>query len=485
METIDSFIVVLIFFISFGLRIWKVAIPDCVVFDEYHFGQFTNDYIDHNFFFDIHPPLGKLIYYLFAKFINYNGSLSFKNVNSSYINENFVFFRIIPVILSSFIPCFIYIILRNSSISLSTSFLTIIQIIFEISIISQSRFILIEGIQHFFICLHLLILTFSHNMILIGISLGFSISVKMTSFSLIPFTLTYLFIVNIQHNLSIACGEFKLILIRNFLNFFVIFSISFFTFISITIIHLSLLKKVTNDAIEYLPNKLFNDLFINKMCKIKSFFELFKNSIEINFLMNEINQKNKQIHPYSSSPIEWPLLTGIWVGMWSNESNEKQINCMGNAFVFYFCFFGIIKRIFQIVLSIIFFGLNLCKNKNKLQILINCYRNINVASFAIFGWIFSYFPFFFVKRTLFLYHYQISLIFSMINFAFVFHDSSIIFHFIAAFLSFFGFVYWSPFLYGTLISEKDLIRKVWNHKWRFGDVRHRKLIEAFFEDFQF
>lgn len=117
--------------------------------------------------------------------------------------------------------------------------------------------------------------------------------------------------------------------------------------------------------------------------------------------MNEINQKNKQIHPYSSSPIEWPLLTGIWVGMWSNESNEKQINCMGNVFVFYFCFFGIIKRIIQVVLSIIVFGLNLCKNKNKFHMLINSYRNINVASFAIFGWIFLIFLSFLLKELCF------------------------------------------------------------------------------------
>ena len=37
-----------------------------VVFDEYHFGKFVNGYITGEYFFDIHPPLGKLLLCLVA-----------------------------------------------------------------------------------------------------------------------------------------------------------------------------------------------------------------------------------------------------------------------------------------------------------------------------------------------------------------------------------------------------------------------------------
>ena len=440
METIDSFIIVLIFFISFIIRIWNIAIPDYVVFDEFHFGQFTNDYINHNFFFDIHPPLGKLLYYLFAKLIHYKGNLSFTNDDIAYTDEIFVFFRIIPAILTSFVSCFIYIILRNSFIFSFSSFFTSSLLIFELSMISQSRFILIEGIQHFFICFHLLILSFSKNAILIGISLGLSISVKMTSFSLLPFTLIYVIIVSIQNHEYSNKSRIFLVFLQIFLKIFSIFLIVFFVFISITMIHLSLLTNITNDAIEFLPSDLFNDIFKNKenQSNIKIFFHHIKNSIKLNFLMNEINQKNKQIHPYSSLPIQWPLLTGIWVGMWSDEFNDHQINCMGNCFVFYFVFFGLIKRIFQIIKSLI------QVKKNKIDRFLNVFVNlrINVASFAFFGWIFSYFPFFFVKRTLFLYHYQVSLLFGVLNFGFVQSKNSFLFVLMSAILACFGFFYY-------------------------------------------
>ena len=46
--------------LSLVARLYRIGTPDGVVFDEYHFGRFVNNYLDGNHFFDIHPPLGKL-----------------------------------------------------------------------------------------------------------------------------------------------------------------------------------------------------------------------------------------------------------------------------------------------------------------------------------------------------------------------------------------------------------------------------------------
>lgn len=40
-------------------RYWRLDRPPAVVFDEHHFGRFTNQYWKGEYFFDIHPPLGK------------------------------------------------------------------------------------------------------------------------------------------------------------------------------------------------------------------------------------------------------------------------------------------------------------------------------------------------------------------------------------------------------------------------------------------
>lgn len=42
------------------LSVQRLGAPDSVVFDEYHFGRFLNNYLTGNYLFDIHPPLGKL-----------------------------------------------------------------------------------------------------------------------------------------------------------------------------------------------------------------------------------------------------------------------------------------------------------------------------------------------------------------------------------------------------------------------------------------
>ena len=46
--------------VSLAVRLYRIGTPDGVVFDEYHFGKFVNNYFDGQYFFDIHPPLGKL-----------------------------------------------------------------------------------------------------------------------------------------------------------------------------------------------------------------------------------------------------------------------------------------------------------------------------------------------------------------------------------------------------------------------------------------
>ncbi len=58
-------------------RFYALNYPASVVFDEYHFGKFTNGYVTGRYFFDIHPPLGKLIIAASAWYAGYDGSQPF------------------------------------------------------------------------------------------------------------------------------------------------------------------------------------------------------------------------------------------------------------------------------------------------------------------------------------------------------------------------------------------------------------------------
>jgi dolichyl-phosphate-mannose-protein mannosyltransferase len=50
--------------LSFLTRFYRLAEPPAVVFDEVHFGKFVTWYFTGEYYFDIHPPLGKLILYI-------------------------------------------------------------------------------------------------------------------------------------------------------------------------------------------------------------------------------------------------------------------------------------------------------------------------------------------------------------------------------------------------------------------------------------
>src|SRR5438477_7167195 len=46
---------------------WRLFTPNAVVFDEMHFKHHAGRYIGHTHYFDVHPPLAKLLYALEAR----------------------------------------------------------------------------------------------------------------------------------------------------------------------------------------------------------------------------------------------------------------------------------------------------------------------------------------------------------------------------------------------------------------------------------
>src|SRR3990167_8506056 len=82
--------------------------PNQIVFDEVHFGKFISGYYTHQYYFDIHPPLGKLIIAGFAKLFDFKPEFSFANIGESFPDNLYLALRFLPTLAGTFLPLIIF-----------------------------------------------------------------------------------------------------------------------------------------------------------------------------------------------------------------------------------------------------------------------------------------------------------------------------------------------------------------------------------------
>ncbi|MEK7163649.1 MAG: phospholipid carrier-dependent glycosyltransferase, partial [Patescibacteria group bacterium] len=88
--------------------------PNQTVFDEVHFGKFISGYYTHEYYFDIHPPLGKLMIAGFAKIFKFSaegGSASggsFAQIGEQFSDNKYMALRFLPSLAGTLLPVVIF-----------------------------------------------------------------------------------------------------------------------------------------------------------------------------------------------------------------------------------------------------------------------------------------------------------------------------------------------------------------------------------------
>uniref|UniRef100_A0A8C5WH86 Protein O-mannosyl-transferase 2 n=1 Tax=Leptobrachium leishanense TaxID=445787 RepID=A0A8C5WH86_9ANUR len=119
--------------------------------DETHFGKMGSYYINRTFFFDVHPPLGKMLIGLAGHLSGYNGSFSFLKPGQNYESHNYLGMRGFCAFLGSWLPPFAFLIVLELSRSLSAAALAASLIILDTGCLTLSQYILLDPILMFFI----------------------------------------------------------------------------------------------------------------------------------------------------------------------------------------------------------------------------------------------------------------------------------------------------------------------------------------------
>ncbi|KAI1768253.1 glycosyltransferase family 39 protein [Hypoxylon sp. FL1150] len=140
-----AFIVITI--LAFVSRFWGISHPNEVVFDEVHFGKFASYYLERTYFFDVHPPFGKLLFALMGWLVGYDGHFHFENIGDSYIANKvpYVAFRAMPALLGSLTVSVTYLIMWESGYSLPACIVAASLVLLDNAHIGQTRLILLDA----------------------------------------------------------------------------------------------------------------------------------------------------------------------------------------------------------------------------------------------------------------------------------------------------------------------------------------------------
>lgn len=196
---IESIIMPLVFTgIAFLIRMYKIGANNHVVWDEAHFGKFGSYYLRHEFYHDVHPPLGKMLVGLSGYLANYNGSFDFESGQQYPDYLDYVRMRLFNAFFSVLCVPLAYFSAKGVGFSIPTVWLFTVMVLFENSYSTLGRFILLDSMLLFFTVGSFFSFIRFHNerqkpfqrkwwkwLLVTGIALGCTISVKMVGLFII------------------------------------------------------------------------------------------------------------------------------------------------------------------------------------------------------------------------------------------------------------------------------------------------------------
>jgi dolichyl-phosphate-mannose-protein mannosyltransferase len=407
----SKFLILILIILSLTVHFIFFNHPAEVVFDEVHFSKFVSWYFSKEYFFDVHPPLGKLLIAGFTKIIGLKPNFFPQNITDKFLDSSYKWLRFLPKLSGALLSIVIFFIAQQLNFSKNISFLISLFVVFENALITQSRFILIDTFLLLFGSLSILFY-FSYfqknnnqianknigNLFLAGLFASMAFSIKWTGLVFVGVILLLYFIFWIK-------SEQKF---RNAINglIFLIF-IPIVIYFFIFVVHFSILNKSGSGDGFHSPqfqktligNRYQNDPEIKPLNILAKFWEL-------NIKMYKANTGITATHPFSSKWYKWPFMIKP-IYFWNKidqGKRESRIYLIGNPVVW---FLGTIAIIY---LTIYFIK----------DIFFRKFKSLDWKAGAIlFGYWLNLIPFVFINRVVFLYHYFPSLIFSILSFGYI------------------------------------------------------------------
>jgi dolichyl-phosphate-mannose-protein mannosyltransferase len=147
LSQLDVVLLILLTFFSFWTHHFMIHRPDKPIFDEAHFGGFTNRHIHGSYFFDIHPPLSQLLIFGLAELSQYPSELNFSDPCRHRTLDS-ISLRQIAAPFATFCGPLLLVAMRCFGLGTLA-----LMVACDNAMIVEGRFILTDGILHCFVCL--------------------------------------------------------------------------------------------------------------------------------------------------------------------------------------------------------------------------------------------------------------------------------------------------------------------------------------------
>jgi dolichyl-phosphate-mannose-protein mannosyltransferase len=123
--------------VSAVLHFWRLLTPNAVVFDEMYYEHFAGYYLDGAYMFDVHPPLGRMMYAGLAYLLGIPGSALQAGVPEPML-------RILPAAFGTAIVPLVYLMLRQLRASRKVATLAAAALVMENCLLVDSRLSMID-----------------------------------------------------------------------------------------------------------------------------------------------------------------------------------------------------------------------------------------------------------------------------------------------------------------------------------------------------
>ena len=431
--------------------------PNETVFDEVHFGKFITGYFTHEYYFDIHPPLGKLLISGAGYLTGFKPGFSFAQIGDKFPDKEYIWLRLLPNIAGTLLPIIIFFLALRIGLSQRAAFATGILIALENSIMSQSRLILLDsflwlfGFSSLLSYLHFKLRRKIKYLYLAGIFGALALSIKWNGATFLAMVII-LEIIEIFKNKKITLKKLKPKLLT-------LIAVPFFIYFIIFAIHLGLLTK-SGPGDAFMTPSFQKTLNGSLHAKDNSMNRpnLFQKFIELNAQMYKSNVTLTASHPYSSKWYTWPFMARpiyYWHQAGITANYASRIYFLGNPIIWWTSTIAVIYALTLII------GYRLKLNSDSI------YHNSKFY-FLMGGFLFNLLPFLGIGRVMFLYHYTVALIFAVLIMCHVIDklkEKKKIFTVLIA-LSLISFIYFAPLTYGLPLSESGYNMRVWLSSWK-------------------